>query len=164
MPIVQHKQKGGGEMNDDATMLKCETAERYLKGIGTMHMRVQAYQSMMDDMYDTLRATAYDKSGSALGKTDGVFNAVAKAQETVEKHAEALASYIEAVSEANAMLEKVENHLHVNILVGRYILNRTWTDIEKETGYSHSRMMDVRKEALCEFYEVMPDHGFPSAF
>lgn len=44
------------------------------------------------------------------------------------------------------MLNGIENGTEYNILFRRYVLFQQWTTIESETGYSHTRVMEINRK------------------
>lgn len=66
-----------------------------------------------------------------------------------------LAEYIERYKEARECFSCLQ-HPYSSALIWHYMMLKPWREIEKKLKYSHSRMMDIRKDALIALYEVMP--------
>lgn len=149
---------------DEGQEFKIGVAEQFLMRVGKLHMRVDALRAVCDEIYDTVKATRYDRDGGKSSSSpDGVVNAVMRAESAAMSYATLLAEYVGTIDETMRLIERIDDSVHVSVLVWHYIRGETWEQVCVRLNYSYSRIMDYRRDALLDFYDVMPDHGIPKA-
>lgn len=103
-----------------------------------------------------LRAIDYSLPGGRAPSPDGIPNAVAAVEESVDAYLAALAEFTDEQREARMALSRLPRAEHFELLSLRYCDGLEWEGVCERMGYTRSGAMDLHRSALCAAYGVMP--------
>lgn len=139
---------------------RIEESARYLERIHAMSVRLKGLNSTIEDLrhlVEGLRGQDYSKDrvrGSS--DEDRLPSTIASIDELIAER-EAVAHQFDAeIARALYAIDKLESPECASALEMHYIADLPWSFIGEQLSYSKPGMMDLRRRALCDFFDVMP--------
>ena len=136
------------------------TAKEYLEN----YRRAQARADKLREKYDSLAEAYGDVGGQAFteyhraGISKPTERKVERAAAALEKWRAAQIHALEIRQDIYALLESLPVH-EADIMVRRYVWLEIWEQIEQETGYTHSNVFKLHRQALRHTQENI-DAGY----
>lgn len=136
------------------------TAREYLE----QYREAQAWADKLREKYDSLAATYGDVGGTDytsvrhVGISKPTERKVERAAAALEKWRAAQIHALEIRQDTYALLEALPCH-EADIMVRRYVWLEIWEQIEQETGYTHSNVFKLHRQALRHTQENI-DAGY----
>lgn len=106
---------------------------------------------------DGLKAVTYGDKVSAGGEGRLIEELGIQITGLIREYVTDLAEYIERYKEARDCFSCLQ-HPYSSALIWHYMMLRSWREVEAKLHYSHSYMMEIRRDALIALYDVMPIH------
>lgn len=136
------------------------TAKEYLLKIQTYRRIMQSYADRIEELYHDasgLKAIVYDKDRVQTSPQDHMEAVFVKIDREAEKYAKARARY---EAEARKRMEEIaglDNPVHVQLLVLRYIEGKSWEEIACAIGYTFRHTTRLHGDALNAFSRKYKD-------
>lgn len=134
------------------------SARRYLSMIGQCDARIESKIAECEALYEMItRITPTLKQDvvSGGGSQDKIGSAVAKIVDLQEEINKEIDKYVDLKREASALLEKLENPLHYQVLHKFYILGESFEQIAIEIRYTYRWVHILHGRALQAFQKVL---------
>lgn len=134
-------------------------AEAYLNHVRSLAVKIKSLQSEIDSQRALLEdgAVSYAEKVSKSGNPKSFEEGVVELQELIEEFVTELAGYVDEQRTAHRAIRKLGKPEHIAALTGYYVQGKTWREVCAKLGYSHDGMMTLRKRAIVEVYDVMPE-------
>lgn len=130
--LANVKQRGKrGHMANDAKQILLE----YERARARAERARVKYETLRDSLADV---TAIDYGHTKVqhsGNNSPVERITIKAETGREKYIKALAEQADALADATALIDKLENPVQADVLFYRYIKNMIWEDVAHAVGY-----------------------------
>lgn len=94
------------------------------------------------------------------GVSDKVGSIVAKIVDLENEIDEMIDRYIDIRNKCIGVIEMLSNSLEYKIIHMHYVQYKTYTEIEEELNYSHTWVMEVRREALKKIERIINEKSF----
>lgn len=94
------------------------------------------------------------------GVSDKVGNIVAKIVDLENEIDGMIDGYIDTRNKCISVIEMLTNSLQYKIIHMHYVQYKKYSEIEEELNYSHTWVMEVRKEALKEIERIINEKSF----
>lgn len=134
-------------------------AEAYMSYVRSLALRVDFLQKEIETKKSELLpgAISLKEYVSTSTDVDAIESAICDLQELIAEYVTELAGYIDEQKVAHGVLCCLENPMHMLALHAYYLNGKTWEQVCVDLGYSWAGMMKLRKQALCEVYDLMPE-------
>lgn len=147
-------------MDEEYERYRAEQAHAYLERIRKMGEDCSALQAQIDDAYSRAEGvTGIDYSAVRVSTSlsaDAIPDAIAGLVERIRDYVADLSAYESERHEASQAMMRMGNQTEARALSYRYLLGWKWEHICGEMGYSWDGMMQIRRRALSDYWEVMP--------
>ena len=94
------------------------------------------------------------------GVSDKVGSTVAKIVDLQNEINDMIDDYIDTMNKCIGVIEMLTNSLQYKIIHMHYVQYKTYSEIEEELNYSHTWVMEVRREALKNIEKIINDKSF----
>lgn len=152
--------EGLGGLMDDLMIWHAEQASRWLEHVRGLARRLETIEGEAEaarELADGLRSALIDGMPKAPGHgSDKVSEAVARMNAAQAALEDAAVELMDARRDARERLARLEDADHEAVLVGRYVNGWSWKRCCDELSYSWSGLMDLRRRALAEAWNIMP--------
>lgn len=137
-------------------------ARAWLEHVRDLGERVQSMRALVDAEYaaiDGVRAIDPSREGhGGSGSTDdAMLEAIERITKHVREYAALLSEYEDERYDARRHLASMPEHSERAALTYRYLLGWTWESICVELHYSYDGMMKLRRRAIVNAYDVLPN-------
>lgn len=139
--------------------VKLHCAKDFLEYVRGLEIRIGYIQSEIESMRAKLELTGiqYREGVATSTKGDKLENGVIALQELIETYCTELAEYVELQEQAHKAVAKLKKAEHAKALTKYYLQHESWEQVCVEMGYSWHGMMKLKRRALIEFYDYMPE-------
>lgn len=134
-------------------------AERYMLYVRSLVVRI----NIMRDEIERQRALLlpagirYGESVACSVSGDAMEDGVIKLQEMIGEYCTELVEYVEQQKAAHEALAKLSKPERTEALTHHYLQGITWEETCVKMDYTWHGMMKLRKKALIELYDHMPE-------
>lgn len=134
-------------------------SEAYLKYVRSLKFRIAAIHEEIEALRATLELTGIQLNESVVTSTKGdtLEAGVIELQELIGTYCTELAEYTEAQEEAHKALSHLSRPEYIQALTLYYLCGKTWVQIRVKMNYSKQHMMAIRKAAVFELYDYLPE-------
>lgn len=94
------------------------------------------------------------------GVSDKVGSIVAKIIDLENEIDDMLDGYIDTRNKCIGVIEMLTNSLQYKVIHMHYVQYKTYSEIEEELNYSHTWVMEVRRDALKNIEEIINEKSF----
>ena len=94
------------------------------------------------------------------GVSDKVGSIVAKIVDLENEIDDMIDGYIDTRNKCIRVIEMLTHSLEYKIIHMHYVQYKTYTEIEEELNYSHTWVMEVRREALKKIEKIINEKSF----
>lgn len=137
---------------------KLQIASQYATSIKCLEECIERQREEIERkraQLDGLKAVTYGDKVKASGEGRLIEELGIQLTELIREYATDLAEYVERHKEARECFGLLA-HPYSSALIWHYMMIKPWREVEKKLCFSHSRMMDIRREALIALFDVMP--------
>lgn len=138
-------------------------AKEYLQRIRRCDTIINSKLAEVDSLYGMItRITPVlkdDVGSGGGGSQDKIGNALAKIVDLKNDINHDVDTFVDLKREATALLEKLDNPLHYEILHKRYILYQTFERIAADMDFTHRWVCKLHGRALQAFGKAMKEKG-----
>lgn len=134
-------------------------AERYLEYVEDLESRIDSVAACIQKQKDRLdvMGVSYDCMQSNGSSRDTLPDGIVKLMELVDKASTDLVEYKEQRDIAVATIDKLPSLPMRKAMRMHYLDGLSWVDVERVMFYSHSGLMHLRKRAMVDIYDAMPE-------
>lgn len=134
----------------------CATA--YLEHVRSLKTRIDALQEEIELNRDMLGTTTrYREKVSKSGNPKSFEDAVIRLQELIADYCTEMAGYVEEQRIAHDVMRHLSRPEYSRALTTYYVRGKSWELCCVDMGYTWQGMMSLRKRAVQEVYEFMPE-------
>lgn len=135
----------------------CATAYlEYLRGLNqritTLKESIERQRSMLEP-----RSLALTERVAKSSEHDSMEEGVIRLHELIEAYCIELAEYVEQQRIAHKALNSLSKAEYGISLTRHYLFGQTWQETADAIGYSFRGLMTMRKKAIAELYDHMPE-------
>lgn len=133
---------------------------KYLREIKRLDSIINSGIAEMDAIYAMItRITPVLKDDvvKGSGNTDKIGNAIAKLVDMREELNRDVDKLVDKKREASALLKKLQNPLHYEVLHKRYVLFESFEQISIEMGYTYRNICYIHGRALQAFDRILKE-------
>lgn len=141
---------------DDAS--KIAIASDYAKSVKSLEECIERQQEEITRrraLLDGLKAIQYGDKVATSGLNRSIEELSEQLHEMIKEYVTELVEYVDKIREARQCIGCLQ-HPYSSALMWHYVMDYPWRIVERKLNFSHSRMMDIRQDALLALYEVMP--------
>lgn len=147
-------------MNEEYRRWRAERSAKYLEKVRGMALKIMA----MAQSIERQRAIAegdgaidYTKDHVSSPASDGrMADAVQRLQEFAAQREAQRRDYAKEIEAAYRAIDRMDAPECAAALEMHYLAGRSWGECAEALGYSKPGMMELRRRALCDFYDVIP--------
>lgn len=134
----------------------CATA--YLDHVQSLKMRIDALQGEIEPLRE-MCGTTMDYRERVSGSTNpkAFEDAVIRLQDLIADYCTEMAGFVEEQSIAHDVMRKLSRPEYRRALTAHYLVGRTWERCCVDMDYSWQGMMKLRRRAVDEVYDLMPE-------
>lgn len=134
----------------------CATA--YLEHVRSLKTRIDALQEEIDLNSDMLGTTTrYREKVSKSGDPKSFENSVIRLHDLIEDYCTELAEYVDEQHVAHDVMRRLSRPEYARALTAYYVRGKSWELCCVDMGYTWQGMMSLRKKAVQEVYDFMPE-------
>ncbi len=134
----------------------CATA--YLEHVRSLKTRIDALQEEIDLNSDMLGTTTrYREKVSKSGNPKSFENSVIRLHDLIEDYCTELAEYVDEQYVAHDVMRRLSRPEYARALTAYYVRGKSWELCCVDMGYTWQGMMSLRKKAVQEVYDFMPE-------
>lgn len=133
---------------------------KYLREIKKLDSIINSQLDEVDSLYAMItRITPVLKDDvvTGSGNTDKIGNAISKIVDLREEINRDIDKLVDKKREASALLKKLENPLHYEVLHKRYVLFESFEQISLEMGYTYRNICYIHGRALQAFDRILKE-------
>lgn len=137
---------------------KIAIASDYAKSIRSLEECIERQQEEITRrraLLDGLKAIQYGDKIATSGLARSIEELSEQLHDMIREYVTELVEYVDRMAEARQCIACLQ-HPYSSALMWHYVMARPWREVERKLSFSHSRMMDIRQDALLALYEVMP--------
>ena len=130
------------------------TTKQYLNQANALERRIQLLKIEIEKMRELSTSVSVKMDGERVqtsGDKDTMANAVATILEKEDVLAATIVLYEDSKDIIRRQIEGMENHMHSDVLYGRYIVGMTFYQIGLIIGKQHSQTFKIYSKAIDEF-------------
>ena len=134
----------------------CATA--YLEHVRSLKTRIDSLREEIDlnsDMFGT--TTRYREKVSKSGDPKSFENSVIRLHELIEDYCTELAGYVDEQYVAHGVMRRLSRPEYARALTAYYVRGKSWELCCVDMGYTYDGMMGLRRKAIQEVYDFMPE-------
>lgn len=133
-------------------------ATDYLEHVRSLKTRIDALREEIDLNSDMLGTTTrYREKVSKSGNPKSFEDAVIHLQELIADFLTEMAGYVEEQRIAHDVMRRLSRPEYARALTAYYLSGKTWEMCCVDMGYTWQGMMSLRKKAVQEVYDFMPE-------
>lgn len=142
--------------HNDEVKLYCAT--QYLNHIKELGRKIKQLDEEIAHHRALVELSGVDYSEGVSGSSgkDQLESGVIKLQELIEESVNKRAEYVEQQIIANHVLSKLRPD-HARALRAYYLKDKVWKEVCADMSYSWQGMMSLRRRAIIETYDYMPE-------
>lgn len=134
----------------------CATA--YLEHLSTLRAEIDALEEEIAPLRDmTMSAMDYREYVSSSPNPKAFEDAMARLQELVDRCFTEQVGYTEELDVAHGVFLGLSRREYARALKSHYLFCRSWEQVCVDMGYTWSGMMKLRRKAVDEMYDLMPE-------
>lgn len=134
----------------------CATA--YLEHVRSLKTRIDSLQEEIDPLRDMVgTATDYREKVSKSGNPKSFEDAIIRLQELIADFLTEMAGYVEEQRIAHDVMHRLSRPEYARALTAYYLSGKTWEMCCVDMGYTWNGMMSLRRKAIQEVYDLMPE-------
>lgn len=134
----------------------CATA--YLEHVRSLKTRIDSLQEEIELNRDMLGTTTrYREKVSKSGNPKSFEDAVIRLQELIADYCTEMAGYVEEQRIAHGVMRNMSRPEYSRALTAYYVRGKSWELCCVDMGYTWQGMMSLRKKAVQEVYDFMPE-------
>lgn len=142
-------------IDDEAKLAK---AEDYLMYVRSLSMLIRSKKEQIEfEQECALSGVSYGEKIKVQPSRDAIDNHIINIDSLINTYNMDLAEYIEAKKEATLALAKLSKPEYIVALISYYMNCHTWKQVCANMNYSWGGMMKLRKKAIIELYEHIPE-------
>lgn len=133
---------------------------KYLREIKKLDKIISSELDEVDSLYAMItRITPVLKDDvvTGSGNTDKIGNAISKIVDLREEINRDIDKLVDKKREASALLKKLDNPLHYEVLHKRYVLFESFEQISLEMGYTYRNICYIHGRALQAFDRILKE-------
>lgn len=130
------------------------TAKEYLRQLNIMRGQLRSVQRKIEELNleaVNIGAIRYDKDRVQTSPEDHMPAMIGELVEVEAKYQRMLAKYHRAIQTRIQMIERLDNPVHVRVLMLRYCEGMTFEQIAAEMVYSYRHVLRIHGDALSSF-------------
>lgn len=134
-------------------------ARAWLEHVRGLRRKAEALRDAAEEQRAALaglRGIDYSSPARREPSPDGIPNAVAAVEKSVDAYLAALAEFTDEQREARMALSRLPRAEHFELLSLRYCDGLEWEGVCERMGYTYDGLMKMHRSALCAAYGVMP--------
>ena len=134
----------------------CATA--YLDHVRSLRMRIDALQEEIEPLREMV-GTTMDNRERVSGSTNpkAFEDAVIKLQDLIADYCTEMAEFADEQQAAHDVMRKLSRPEYRRALTAHYLVGKTWERCCVDMDYSWQGMMKLRRNAIDEVYDLMPE-------
>lgn len=134
----------------------CATA--YLEHVRSLKARIDMLEEEIAPLRDMATATMdYRERVSGSPNPKRFEDAMVRLEELIAEYCTEMAGFVDEQHEAHVALSRMSRPEYSRALTSHYLLGKTWEMTCVEMGYSWQGMMKLRRRAIDEAYDLMPE-------
>lgn len=139
--------------------VKKHCAKAYLDYVRSLSQRIQSLQENIERQKTLMLPSGinYTESVSQSTSGDNLENGVIKLHELIAEYCTELSEYVEQQHIAHDVFNALSKPEYNSALTHYYLLGKSWEQVCVEMGYTWQGMMSLRKKAIQEVYDYMPE-------
>lgn len=134
----------------------CATA--YLDHVRSLRMRIDALQEEIDPLRGMVgTAMDYRERVSGSPNPKAFEDAVIRLQGLIADYCTEMAEFVDEQRVAHDVMQRLSRPEYGRALTAHYLTGKTWERCCVDMGYTWDGMMSLRRKAVQEVYDLMPE-------
>ena len=140
----------------------CATA--YLEHVRSLKARIDSLREEIEPLREMAGTTMdYRERVSGSSNPKAFEDAVIRLQELIADFLTEMAGYVEEQRIAHDVMRRLSRPEYARALTAHYLTGKTWERCCVDMGYTWDGMMSLRRKAVQEVYDLMPEEWRRSA-